>query len=568
MSENQNKKSWEGFLENTKSGVEKGLYQFEEVSVARDDSKENEIFLFVNFDICNFTKYKREHASWFRLLRKFINVCLNKVSNYPLEFWKFNGDSITYKLKIQSVHEICSYIKSTLYLLTKIQDEIGVDEIKKVYVKAGIWICEFPQQYSMYMNNTRIETAMLGREFVGENVDEGFRLCACSKADILVVDPKIVYLINLYDEVVKADDLKPKCHVDKKVLEIVQAKINNLALANPDKLAKFKTTIDDVNKNLYFAEFQKCKGVWDDRDYPIFWYVEKIENKNFVYDEIVGKKMLLEHDIYQESLSAEDDRAKRSHRFKEKKDTLMRICSQNQSVETICPMIDELKLMPDSATSGKYIFDKANLYYMIACVVRQDGNDLGVLIFRRGDESKRKHLQKVWDLVPVKHARLQSPKEYLKQMLNQHLSLDKVTSSLSLEIDIDCDDERDSIKPYALCNIYRNGEIHNGILCVAELNVEGTPVDNLLNAIREAITDDGYYTDVELVSLDQIDGQYINKGDGSKIRSLTPQEVETDSDSAWEDGHKSSFEPKDGEDQYGVSYISYSIKQILGRRGR
>ena len=110
MSENRSKKSWEGFLEYTKSGVEKGLYQFEEVSATRDDSKENEIFLFVNFDICNFTKYKREHSSWFKLLRKFINVCLSKVSNYPLEFWKFNGDSITYKLKIQGVHEICSYI--------------------------------------------------------------------------------------------------------------------------------------------------------------------------------------------------------------------------------------------------------------------------------------------------------------------------------------------------------------------------------------------------------------------------------------------------------------------------
>lgn len=567
MPENQNEKPWKDFLEITKSGVEKGLYQFKEISATRDDGKGNEIFLFVNFDICNFTKYKREHSTWLELLRKFIHVCLSKDSYYPLEFWKFNGDSITYKLKIQSVHEICRYIKSTLYLLTKIQDEICIGEIKKVYVKAGIWICEFPQKYSMCMNNTRIETNMLGREFVGENVDEGFRLCACSKADILVVDPKIVYLINLYDEVLNNASSSPKFHIDSEMLKKAQEKIKNLEQTNQKKFGDFRNTIKEVNRNLYFAEFQKCKGVWDDRDYPIFWYIEKIENKNFVYDEIVGKKMLLEHDIYQESLSAEHDKEQREHRFKEKKDTLMRICSQNQSVETIRPMIDELKLVPDSSTSGKYIFDKANLYYMIACVLRQNNEDLGVLIFRRGDESKRKHLQKVWDLVPVKHARLQSPKEYLQQMLIQHLSLDDIEKPLPIDITIDCDNERDSIKPYALCNIYRNGEIHNGILCVAELNVNGTPVDSTLEIIKNAITNKGYYTDAKLISLNQINADYIIQIDGSKIRSLTPQEVETDSINAMEGDHKSSFESQDGEDQYGVSYLSYSIKQILeGRR--
>ena len=558
------------------------------------DNDTTEIFVFANFDICNFTKYKRENHDWIDLLQKFLLTTSSPSSDWSLtKFWKFNGDSLTFRKKVNSVVEICCFIEQAQRHLEKLQEYLNENNTshKNIYVKSAVWIAGFSNNKHKVVNNTKFRKSPFGEEFVGENIDEGFRLSTCSKAGKLVVDPKIVSIFSLFissyelaketqsklkknfsaDEYCKAivsqlgKDFHKCKSVDKKIKDMQALICESLKDLPTDD---FINSLNKIYNSFYLMEFEKCKGVWDDRDYPIFWYIEDVSKCDFVYDEIVAGVSLRQHKIFSIVYDSKNrDEVKKE--FEYNRDNVLTICGQIEVLSSIKELVQFLSAIPQGV-SEETIFDTANLYYMVACVVKKDGQDLGVLIFKRTD--KRKHLKGVWDLVPIKHGRVFRPGisfsicNYLQYMLNHKLNLKKYADKFVLEQDI----YRDSIKPYALCNIYRNGENHNGVLCVAEVDIECT-IEEFLEDIKKNLLDETQYCDVKLVTSDNIDEKSQDQFDISfnnmKIRSLSPEEVKEDSNEVANDPLYYSFkEDGFGTNGVGISFLGYSIDQILKER--
>ena len=555
------------------------------------DNDTTEIYLFANFDICNFTKYKREHHDWIKLLEKFLITTSSPSNDWTVtKFWKFNGDSLTFRKKVGSVDEICRFVDQAQDHLDKLQEFLNQDNTiyKNIYVKSAVWIAGFSGKTDRVVNNTKFCKSPFGEEFVGENIDEGFRLSSCSKAGKLLVDPKIVAIISLFCSVLdvineygedfwntdsflkdlKNDTIKNSLgynYSNKKVVEI--SRIIAQKLQPFSCYSSLHNLTKETSERFYLMEFKKCKGVWDDRDYPIFWYIRNPKKCEFVYDEIIAGESLRKHKICK-LINDNDDSKNAKKEFEYDRHNLLTICGQIEVLSAIKELVLSLTPNPQGA-SEETIFDTANLYYMVACVVQKDGRDQGVMIFKRTPQ--RKHLKHVWDLVPIKHGRTFRPGldfgicDYLQTMLNHKLNLHEYADKFVMEKDC----YRNSIKPYALCNIYRNGENHNGVLCVAGVSVESS-IDDFLIEIKNNIVQDDQYCDVKLINLNNIckDSFDITVGE-LKIRSLSVEEVRKDSNEVAIDPHHDTFCLEcDMQNSLGISYLGYSIKQILEERGK
>ncbi len=580
MIENENSLYWNELVSEAKDIGYTANGGLTNSSAVLSKNKDYETYVFANFDICNFTKYKREHPDWVTLLRKFLNTIAFPPSDWTLsQFWKFNGDSATFRKKVGSVEEICKFIQQAQDYLNKLQELFNENNksSKMIYIKAAVWIAGFPygtseissEKMETVSNNTKFFKSPFGEEFVGENIDEGFRLAACSKAGKLVLDPKLVLIIHFFYLL----------HFDNNKFEKFRSQANGKTLVffnllveklnesfEPDRFQEFKREIKNLNDDLFLMEYVKCKGVWDDRDYPVFWYIPNIKTSDFLYDEIVDHKKLREHKVYRfKHLSKEEEEEEKLllSKFSYERDELVTICSQIEVISSVNSLVKNLSQIP-TGTSEENIHERANLYYTVACVVIKDNHDLGILIFKRSKE--RKHLKYVWDLIPVKHARTRSnygTSEYLKNMVSKMLYLSSSVSS----IHIIEDELRNSVQPYAMCTIYRNGEIHNGILCVAEMHIN-CEVDEFIYQLKEVLSSGNQYDDVRLVSLENIENDSIIFETNLKIKSLSPDEVRKDSHEVAINEGFASFGPTETDNlvEKGISYLSQSIKQILEGR--
>ena len=577
-------------------------FEPDEDEINNDSPKniEYEVFFFANFDICNFTKYKRENRNWTDLLKDYLDSIKNQNSSeFLTQFWKFNGDSLTFKFKVLSVNEICHFIFDAQQHLDNLQTILNKEKRtrKKVYVKASAWIAGFPSgldtnktNENEYTTNNRKIIVNGAEEFVGENIDEGFRLCECSKAGKLVVDPKIVALIHLYNFICDRirvpennsksvlfdlldkvqDDLSIDSYM-KPFLSLVVSKITNVVSTITDDdyssfINDFNPVPNEIVSKLYLMEYRKCKGIWDDRDYPIFWYIEDPKNCELIYDEIVNGKRLREHNLFKLITKSGDIDL---NEFDKGRACIYRVFTQNYVDGVLNELIANLLPMPFGHTD-RITLDKANLYFMVACVVKKDNTDVGVLIFRR-NEKNRIHLKNVWDLVPIKHSRAYSREgfvisSYLKVRLTYILNLSDKISKL---IQIQSDTDRQSIIPYAMCNIYRRESTHNGVLCVAELDAdEYNSIDDLILDIKSGIVkaDSPQFDDVFLVRYGDIENDYsINHGD-YRIRSLEPSQMEDDARAVSLDKEHVSFHLDGNVSKFGISFLGLSIKQVLEKR--
>ena len=574
------------FLSDTKQMAQKAQYTPVEIvklmgKVNNEEVKESEIYLFANYDICNFTKYKRDNKDWTLLLKKFIGVGVNEPSaEWSMQFWKFNGDSITYRKKIQSIDEICKSIKGALSHLESLQQLLNQDSktTKRVYIRGALWISGFCKGSSIShnaTNNIKFDKSQFGQEYVGENIDEGFRLCACAKSGNLAIDPKIVYILNLYSILLNGTELNVPIGWREEVFKSFLSE--KIATINSVEAIAAKNAVKSVLDKMYLMEFKQCKGVWDDREYPVFWYINDLDRNEFVYDDVVGGKCLYEHDIHK-CKEKSSEKEEQLCRFAEYRDELMSICYQVGIINTIEEIVMNLVFFPAESSSGEYVYDAAKLYYMIACLLTNGDEKLGVLIFKRS--MSRYHLKGVWDLISIKHAKVKTNsnycfvESYLKEMLIKSLGTmsDVDVRNMREKISFSMDKKRASLKPLSLCNIYRNGEVHNGVLSVACIDIQGcdveTFVENLKNNLRNANPRECQYTDVKLIKSDDVflneNGIDYIKVENIKIRPLEIEEISNDSNEVYLDSsHVSRFDVIDNETDYGIAYLAYSIKQVL-----
>lgn len=474
----------------------------EDVSVGM--TSKQQLMLFLSYDITDSTEQKIKHPeSWPQIIDVLVNTKFQHMS-----YWKFNGDEILYKRNINSLEFVCGIIEQSYQHLEKLNAEMKkyVDDIS---VKATIWLALSENDAKNYKYNFsfKLEDEL---DFVGRNIDEGFRLTKCSSMHKMAIDPKIVYILLDAYEFLKTPsyrcasnhfyDSKKDCDVDV-----------------------FRKRLHDTVYKLHLIGYVKCKGIWGNNPYPVYWYYDETKNAEIQYNEYLGDEHLWQKNIHR--ISDAND-VMNEHRNLQEILVQMNVMEEIEEIYKLLVMQGKVQI---SAAS------KANLYYMVACVNPKTNK---VLIARRS--GKRKHLKKVWDFGNVKYQNINMKDTIVKEYKN----------TFGIDIELALDENRGgNLKPFGYCTIYRNCKPHNSILCHATIcNPEGYNDDQLIEYINQHKSD--LYDEVRFVDADDV----------ADFKTLTLDDIRIDSEFA-ENNTNTEFA-----DNTCIMYFQDSIRGVINEQ--
>ena len=219
-------------------------------------------YLFFSFDLVNSTFYKNKVNSWASIFSKFFSFCKAEVSqNYfpNAELWKMVGDEILFYMPISDIIQLKSAPARVFQLMNKSIEMIHEAEVTSkgvLSVKSTMWTAyindiECVQENNTVYSNILIKERVIDNinlDFLGPDIDIGFRISKYALRNKLVVDAKLACL-----------------------------------------LTKLNTELDQNNiaESMRIVSYERLKGVWDDRPYPIVWYHDSWNKSDsmFLYDE-------------------------------------------------------------------------------------------------------------------------------------------------------------------------------------------------------------------------------------------------------------------------------------------
>lgn len=433
--------------------------------------KEENLFIFLSIDMCNSTKMKKSITNWFDVTQTFYNERFN-----VMHFWKYNGDEVLYAEPFSNIDNLVSIIDGAYEHIKNMQATLAsVSKIKDFKLKGAIWIARTYGDVSS-TQNMHFCINRTTDEFLGINIDEGFRLSKKVSGSKIVIDPKIIYLLLLVDDIAR---YKRKYSIINDTHDFYQyaREINE----------KTNKKLIDLLDTVHFIDYTKLKGVWNERGYPVFW-LYKNGDDDFEYDEQLDGHYSTPEKLLDSVMET----------------TIERIF---KSVETE----NEFKKILSLIASGKQVKiytpdDVSRLYYTIACV---NPNTNSVLVFLRSKE--RRHLKNVWEFGSFKHSSV---------LISDALEK-KYKDVFGIDIEIITDGEKEkNILPMHFCTIHRNGQAHNSILCFAKIK-----------------TDDNIKSDKDIITLikkhikkeDYSDFKFVNSADLDNYKSVTLEEISDDS---------------------------------------
>jgi isopentenyldiphosphate isomerase len=225
--------------------------EFNEYDQPQTEGKQGVVF-FLSFDIVNSTEFKiRAPRNWQILFKEFFQsaIELTESTITNARVWKKAGDEVLFYFQILS-REL---LPGTISKISYIQDELRrlikthAGPMVLLDVKATFW-CAFVGDNGPY--NLLIQEGHGSLDFIGPDIDFGFRLSSEGAPGILVVDPKIVW--------------------------ILQRRAANLPLES-----------NQIFRQTVLVSYKILKGVWNGRYVPIFWHHSNISSPRDIlpYDE-------------------------------------------------------------------------------------------------------------------------------------------------------------------------------------------------------------------------------------------------------------------------------------------
>lgn len=497
------------------------------------------IYIFVSFDLVNSTKIKYRDENWLRIIKEFIKI--SKKDWLGLTFWKYNGDEVLYYAELNSLTQIVHILeglhKKTISFKNELLQVISNDAKASftkdlIGIKAAVWIAYVTNEDSPFNFNSRLED-IDSIDFAGINMDEGFRMSKFAIQDEVIVDPKIALLICLVAHELKeniigklSDDEKEsfKLLVSPDGLEQVFRKfwLNNEYESLPPDCS---STFINVADNFRIIGYETCKGVWDERPYPIIWYSNNWSDtiNAIKYDEVYNNQRVDEKLISGNYNSAE-------FKYLFTKNELAKIyadVSVFRSVVNNILLECNFKLWSD-ATLDMHFDMRTYLYYSVVYILKKTN---AALVFLRSPA--RGHLPNVWDFDQQKNAQTLLSRFSVVQIQ------ERFKNSFDIDIQVVQNKFKKSIIPMDIHPIYRRGAIHTGILCYAYLDDKYSEKE-ILNNVRSKLCNLksrlGYqlYSDVTFVHLDQlnVDAEKATlQIDNKEIEEMTYDELLQDSNS-------------------------------------
>ena len=250
--------------------------------------------LFFSFDIVNSTVYKTNTAEWPIVIKGFLSYirrCVQRENDLEGSFlWRVIGDEMVFVYPISSRDELYLAVDAIFRVTQRVSlsihtgkffetleeqslqsREIAVLKNQDVLsVKAAAWIATINQKIGIPYDTIQIvypsdASNMPIVEYLGRDMDVGFRLKAYTQRRRLVVSFELAYLLNEWG--------------------------------------------GEQKNNLNIIGYEKLKGVWNDSLYPIIWYynnktVSEVWESlglsgnapkfkdSFYYDEMVGNELV------------------------------------------------------------------------------------------------------------------------------------------------------------------------------------------------------------------------------------------------------------------------------------
>lgn len=236
------------------------------------------VHLFFSFDIVNSTLYKTMTGNWPIIIRGLLEDIKTQVLNVQelmySYLWRVIGDEMIFVLLIQSEKELPKLVDSifevtqhvALSLKTgKFFDSLENQRLQKseieilktqnlLSIKAAAWLAvlndDFQTPYdNISFNYMPTSNNQVIREFLGKDIDAGFRLKMFTQDRRLALSFELAYFIF-----------------------------------------KFKGS-----SNLFILDYVTLKGVWNGALYPLIWYYDEGIN-GICYKEITGKDKFIKFD--------------------------------------------------------------------------------------------------------------------------------------------------------------------------------------------------------------------------------------------------------------------------------
>lgn len=537
---------------NIKKAVNESITQSESKHV----EKERVIpYIFVSFDLTDSTKLKHETESWEKVISELFNS-MPLVRSF-LNFWKFNGDELLFYKEIKSLYQIVAIIEGVYSAMHEMSNNLSMQKTQddtgkswyKVDLKSTIWIAGID-----FKNNFRINPPY-GYDFIGSEIDEGFRLTKLATKGKCVIDPKIALMLagfnaalndsistaelHKYFEIFAGDikesesqkgkikdesELESKPNNKKSITKrneiqtyynlphalfarnfiVFYNRIFENIRAGEEKDTKTFNSIKNCVDRMKLVGYACCKGVWDEKEYPIIWYSKNWTrlDKEVAYNERIGNDEINKDRINKYYKDVDED-GYGIVTYLLLENIYRNIPSFSNSLNRIF-QLSQLKLSTEP-TMFRYSAQYTGIYYIVVCYLKD--TDSVLMLLRSQD---RGHLANVWDFCSQKH--LSGMDEEDKDQVFKNCIKKRYGINIILEEGY----TKSTIKPFSLKPIYRNGNFNQGIVCYAEIdtsaylnkqNIEKQLIDDIKNALQEDLSTDKYpyFTDVKFVKRDSFD---------------------------------------------------------------
>lgn len=248
----------------------------------KEDIKGNDSHLFVSFDLVNSTKFKNLNPRWPEVILKFYEISVKKLANeiHSIKIWKFVGDEVLFYLPISELNDLNEILKKINNAQNYVINDLsgwGYHYVSLLSVKATAWFANVDSQNSRIAldseNNRNIVTEIGGsQDFIGVDIDIGFRISSHSSSSLVAVSDQLVYYLY--------------------------------------RMRKEGIISEKIENHLKIVGFIELKGVWLGRHYPIIWYHQNWNEvkKKSPYDERFHSELLHNvlkgrYDIYHDDLS-------------------------------------------------------------------------------------------------------------------------------------------------------------------------------------------------------------------------------------------------------------------------
>lgn len=347
----------ENYIEKTKDNLQK-------TKTIPGLNKQPNLYLFISFDLVNSTVFKEDHHSWPMVFHHFFEIITREIKDKipGVKLWKYVGDEVLFYFIPPDTKSIYTTIEIVFALISSVMKSINnlhPETIDKLYLKGVLWCApvEYPDPQNIghikKEDFSNISISLISDDgasmpdFLGPEIDLGFRLAKHVSKNALLVGAELIYFLKI---------TQPPDSTDR-----------NLFL-----------------DNLRIISFEFLKGIWQGRAYPIIWYhsnwpkiKEHFNYDDNLYSENINKALSVTKGNIQ-SLDSAFIQTGKQELFKKYEELIINNSKYSSAIET-----DYVNILPLSKLSEVHA----------VAIVFNDKNQ--ALIAKRPEDKKR--LPSLWE---------------------------------------------------------------------------------------------------------------------------------------------------------------------------